>query len=393
MNVKSLGLALCISTFPFFEALGASRSPGLASVPQIRVRIGSNLKSVEISGTDMTKTIGLSKKTKKFKGRKKLQFNCNPLKKYKNLDAALFLARIDSSTGLLSVGSSKYRGSLQLVAPKSAKGCDVINTLSLETYIGSVLAKEMNTNWPLEALKAQAVAARSYAYNKIKTGQVSRSKGYEAYYDLENSEKHQVNGDFFDVTIRTSRAQRMTSGEVLTVGNGKLVPVFFHSKCGGRTRRPDQVWRNSIEGYENVDCPFCHKRGNKNWKTTMSKKQFYSAIDRALSSYKGKKLQKSVASFRVAPNDSSDPRLRVYDDERLVVMKKSRIRSTLGRRYTMSNSFSVKTDNKNVVLEGKGFGHGVGLCQFGALEMAKRGYNYREILAHYFPKFKLEKLY
>lgn len=364
-----------------------------SEAPEIRVLIGAGLKQVEVSGTDMSKKVGTSAKATKFKGRKSFFFNCKPLKKYRNLDNPLLLAVIDSSTGLLSVGNDKYRGSLQLVAPKSAKGCDIINTVSLETYIGSVLAKEMSPTWPLEALKAQAVAARSYAYYKIKTRQVSRSKGYETYYDLENSEKHQVNGDFFDVTVNTSKAQRMTSGEVLTVGKGKLVPVFFHSKCGGKTRRPDQVWQNSVEGYKNVDCPYCHKRGNKNWSAVLPKQKFYSAIDRVLSSHQGKKLHKGVSAFRVAPNGSEDPRFRVYDDDKLHVLKKSRLRSTLGRKYTMSNSFSIRSSGENIVLEGAGFGHGVGLCQYGALEMAKRGYNYREILAHYFPAFQLEKIY
>ncbi len=85
--------------------------------------------------------------------------------------------------------------------------------------------------------------------------------------------------------------------------------------------------------------------------------------------------------------------MRVYDDDRLVVLKKSRIRSTLGRKYTRSNSFSVIAKGGEVILEGKGFGHGVGLCQYGALEMAKRGHNYKQILKHYFPRFKLERLY
>lgn len=377
-------------TFLLFSSLTFAVS---GEVPNIRVLIGSSLQQVEVSGTDMSKRVGASEERKAYKGRKSLFFNCKPLQKYRDLTSPLLLAVIDSSTGLLSVGDSKYRGNLQLVAPKAAKGCDLINTLSLETYIGSVLSKEMSPSWPLEALKAQAVAARSYAYYKIKTREVSRSKGYETYYDLENSEKHQVNGDFFDVTVNTSKAQRTTNGEVLTVGKGKVVPVFFHSKCGGRTRRPDQVWSNAVEGYANVDCPFCHKRGTKNWTTTLPKKQFYSAIDKALGSHHGKKLKSGVAAFKVAPNDSSDPRLRVYDDDKLLVMKKSRLRTTLGRRYTMSNSFSIKPDGENVVLEGKGFGHGVGLCQFGALEMAKRGYNYKEILAHYFPGFKLERIY
>ncbi|MEX0798268.1 MAG: hypothetical protein WD025_02420, partial [Bacteriovoracaceae bacterium] len=131
----------------------------------------------------------------------------------------------------------------------------------------------------------------------------------------------------------------------------------------------------------------------KNWKNQLSKKGFYSAVSKALSAHKGDSLQKGLSAFRVAPDKSSRSYLRVYDDERAQILKKSRIRTTLGRKYALSNNFSIKTTDKSVVLEGKGFGHGVGLCQFGAFEMAKRGYTYKEILKRYFPAFVLEKIY
>lgn len=387
-----LGLALfSLALSSQLVVLAASPARKYASdhqEPKIRVLISAKQKKLSITGTDMSKRVGGTGKITSYKGRHSLNFNCLPLKKYSSFKNPLLLANITSSTGLLSVDSGKYRGSLLLVAPPSAKGCDVINEVGIETYIGAVLSKEMSPKWPLEALKAQAVAARSYALYKIKERQ-----GKKTYYDLENSERNQVNGDFFDVTVRTSRAQRETEGEVLSLNSGELTPIFFHSKCGGRTRRPDQVWTNAVEGYTNVECPYCHKHGPKDWKAVLPKGNFYSAVDRALSNFQGDKLDRGVASFKVAPANFSDARMRVYDDDRLVVLKKSRIRSTLGRKYTLSNSFSVLTKGGDIVLEGKGFGHGVGLCQYGALEMANQGHSYKEILKHYFPRFKLERLY
>lgn len=386
---KWLGLALLF--IPQNQLLAKANEKEVFEEPDIKVLIGSGMKEVSVSGVDLSKRIGTSASAKNYKGRKSLFFNCSPLQKYKNLKKPLLLAIINSATGLVGVQDGKYRGSVQMVAPPGGKGCDVVNVLPLETYIGAVLSKEMSPTWPFEALKAQAVAARSYAYHKIRNGRQAR-KGSFHHYDLENSERHQVNGDFFDVTARTSAAQRLTKGEVLAVGDD-LVPVFFHSKCGGRTRLPEQVWSNAVPGYESVDCPFCHKRGVKDWTSRLPKEKFYSAVDRALAFYKGQKLNRPVSSFKVAPANSADSRFRVYDDEKLIELKKSRLRSVLGRKYAKSNLFSLKESPEEIVLEGKGFGHGVGLCQFGALEMAKRGYNYREILAHYFPKFKLKKLY
>tara|TARA_Y100000780_G_scaffold232594_1_gene268481 strand:+ start:149644 stop:150741 length:1098 start_codon:yes stop_codon:yes gene_type:complete len=362
----------------------------LYASPTIRVLIGSNLKQVSVSGLDLVKKA--SGKEKVYPGQKSFTFNCAPLKKHKSLKNPLLLTKITSRTGLVSLENSKYRGSIQLVAPKSPKGCDVVNELSLETYIGSVLAKEMNPNWPIEALKAQAVAARSYAFFKIRKKRRSRPVTSN-YYDLENSEKHQVNGDFFDVTFNASKAQRMTKGEVLSFKNQKLVPVFFHSKCGGKTRTPDQVWSNKVEGYESVECKFCHNNGVKDWKKVLPKKKLYSAVDRALKYHRGLRLDSGVAKFKVAPGTQDDTHIRVYDNDRLLSLKKSRVRSTLGRRYTLSNTFSVTDDASSFTVQGRGFGHGVGLCQFGALEMAKRGYTYRQILKHYFPSLELKKIY
>lgn len=361
--------------------------------PDIAVLVGRHVEKVEISGIDLLRKNAGEAQPQMYKGRKSFSFNCEPLLKRNNLSKSLLLTEIESNTGLLSVNDSKLRGKVQIVAPANPKGCHVVNILSLETYIGSVLAKEMSSNWPLEALKAQAVAARSYAYKKIQDDEVSKLVGHHAFYDLENSEKHQVNGDFFDVTFETSKAQRLTKGEVLVFDSGKVAPVFFHSKCGGMTRRPDQVWSNEVEGYQNVECPFCHKHGTKDWERIISKKDFYHAVSRALGKQGVGPLSKGEASFKVAPGKNHDALLRVYDDSRLVAVKKSRLRTTLGRKWTMSNTFEATDVKGKIVLKGKGFGHGVGLCQFGAYEMAKRGFDYQAILKHYFPNFKIKKVY
>lgn len=378
--MKLISLGLAILQFMVVESFAS---------PTIRVLIGSNKKQVSVSGLDLVKkTAG---KEKVYPGKKSFTFNCAPLKKHQDLESPLLLTKISSRTGLVTIDNSKYRGSIQLVAPTSPKGCNVVNELSLETYIGSVLAKEMNPNWPIEALKAQAVAARSYALYKIKNRK--NKKNLSSYYDLENSEKHQVNGDFFDVTFNASKAQRLTKGEVLSFKNKSLVPVFFHSKCGGKTRTPEQVWSNKVDGYESVKCRFCHKNGVKNWSNSLTKETLYSAVDRALKYHRGTSLGNGVSKFKVAPGTQDDSHIRVYDNDRLLSLKKSRVRSTLGRKYTLSNTFSV-TDNKDsFTIKGRGFGHGVGLCQFGALEMAKRGYTYIEILSHYFPSLTLKKIY
>lgn len=380
--MKILGLNLL--TFIFI-------SSALAAEPNIKVRIGKALKKISLAGSDIKQVLKGTKTNKVYPGRKNIRFNCEPvLKKIKNRKP-LLLASLGSKTGLLNWNNTGYIGELNIVTSPDQKGCDLVNEVPLETYISSLLSKEMAPTWPIEALKAQAVAARSYAYHKMVTKQVSKTKGYNAFYDLENSEMHQVNGSFFDTTTSTTLAAKETRGEVLLLGQNELTPIFFHSKCGGKTLRPDQVWSNHIKGYRSVDCPFCHKHGKKEWKHSMSRIKFKKLVDRTLRKYHDESLKHKM--LRVTPDNKSKAYVRVYDNDRPLDVQKSRIRGYLGRKKAASNYFHIEEGKNKVTLKGKGFGHGVGLCQYGAYELAKRGYNYKQILSHYFPEHNLKKIY
>ena len=369
-------------------------SNSLGAEPKVNVRIGKSLKKIILSGSDVKQIIKGNLKHKVYPGRKKIRFNCEPILKKIKKRNPLMLTSLVSKTGLIKWNKTGYVGKLNIVTSIDRKGCDLINQMPLETYISSLLSKEMSPSWPIEALKAQAVAARSYAYHKMISKQVSRDQGFNVFYDLENSEKHQVNGSFFDTTTSTTLASKETWGEVLVVGKDQLTPIFFHSKCGGKTLRPDQVWSNYVKGYQSVDCPFCHGHGKKSWSHKMSKKSFKKLVGKVLDNYQDKKLKsKSDKLFRVTPDNRSNAYLKIYDDERLLTVQKSRIRSYIGRSKASSNYFRIESKGNKVLLKGKGFGHGVGLCQYGAYELAKRGYSYKQILSHYFPEHNLKKIY
>lgn len=362
--------------------------------PQIKVRIGKDLSQISLSGSDIKQVIRGSLRKKVFPGRKRIAFNCDPVLKKIKKSKPLMLTSLKSSAGLIKWNNAGYVGRLNIVTSVNRNGCDLINQIPLESYISSLLAKEMSPSWPIEALKAQAVAARSYAYHKMITKQVSKDSGFNVFYDLENSEKHQVNGSFFDTTKSTTLASSETKGEVLLVGTSELTPIFFHSKCGGKTLRPDQVWFNYVKGYRSVDCPFCHKHGRKSWTHKMSKREFKRVVNRTLIKFQEDSLKtKYIDHLRVTSDIKGRAFLRVYDDERMIVVQKSRLRSLLGRKKAASNYFRVSKSRNSVQLTGSGFGHGVGLCQYGAFELAKRGYNYKQILSHYFPEHNIKKIY
>jgi stage II sporulation protein D len=363
-----------------------------SKVPTLKVRIAKSLTQVSVSGIDLERYIWPKKSMKSFAGAKKIQFNCKSKKLFKR-KSPIKLASIKSLTGLVNWEKEKYRGLLHIQTSEKFNGCDIINELSLEDYLSTLLPKEMNSKWPIEALKAQAVAARSYAFYKIETNQVSKSKGYNTNYDIENSEKHQVNGSFFDATRKTVRATGETFGEVLTLENEKLSPIFFHSKCGGKTLTPDQVWRNKLPGYKSVTCPFCHKHGRKNWTHTFLKSDLADSLEKVLYNYKGDKTSITQSELRLTHDSKGSSRIKFYNNSEFKVIKKSRLRSVMGRTTLPSNYYNITEKGNKIEVSGSGFGHGVGMCQFGAKELALKGYSYKQILAHYFPELKLKKIY
>jgi stage II sporulation protein D len=365
-----------------------------AKAPKINVLIGKKKKQVAIKGRDLVRKMIAANKSRKYSGSQTIKFNCHPNDNQKLTDKKkpIYVAKVNSLTGLINWNQNKYRGEILLLTDKKQRSCNVVNRLPLEFYISSLLSKEMSSDWPIEALKAQAVAARSYAYHKIKTKQVSKLSGYETFYHVENSEKHQVTGTFFDETKRTSLATKLTKGEILTNKKGDILPIFFHSKCGGKTLRPHQVWGGYMDEYSSVKCPFCHQHGMKSWKREIKKNNFHKTLNTALNRYYGKPVI-DKSNLALAPDTKRRSDLLFYSKAELKGVRKASIRKILGTRKLPSNNYRVIDEGEKVVIKGEGYGHGVGMCQYGAFELARKGYTYKQILSYYFPKLKLKKMY
>ncbi len=360
-------------------------SSAQAAVPSVKVLIAKSLNHVQVEGMDLRKTIHTQKISQQYSGKKLISFKCRPGHKRVLGKQSLLVASLSSPTGLISWGKNKYQGELQLLADTSSNSCDLVNSIPLEAYITTLLAKEMNGTWPVEALKAQAVAARTYAFERLKRGSSDK------LYHLESSEKDQVSGTFFDATEKTLLASRETEGEILVGPTGKISPAFFHSKCGGKTLRPDQVWGGVEEGYRSVNCTFCQKTGMKDWNGKIQNKKLVSMVDQVLKKYYSDQVTDS--DLKIMPDSVHNSELRLYAGDRLHIIKKSYLRNLVGREVLPSNNFVMSMRDKHIHVEGQGYGHGVGLCQLGALELAKRGYDYRQILSFYFPRHKIKTAY
>lgn len=362
-----------------------------ASVPAVKVLIAKSLKQVVVEGMDLKKTLHTLNKSQQYTGRKSIAFNCGPARSARNTfpKNPLLVASLTSPTGLVSWGKHKYKGELQLLTNPGQESCDLVNLVPMEAYLTTLLSKEMNGTWPVEALKAQAVAARTYAYERIRKGAEVESS--DKLYHLESSEKDQVSGTYFDITRNTMIAAKETEGEILVGPSGKITPAFFHAKCGGKTLRPDQVWGGVEEGYRSVNCTFCKSTGMKDWKYSLRGAKLTTMVDQVLKRYYSDEIQGS--DIKLMPDSVHNSELRLYVGDRLHIIKKSYLRNLAGREVLPSNNFVMNTKNNEFVVEGQGYGHGVGLCQLGALELAKRGYDYRQILSFYFPRHRMKKVY
>lgn len=357
-----------------------------ASIPHIKVRLAQNQKFIKVSGKKLTNSLVVSGNNRQYRNQKVIVFDCQ--KTRSNLGSDLLkVAEVSSAQSVISWKKKNFFGNFVIVGNQNTNSCDLIQKMDMESYVSGVVAKEMRSDWPIEALKAQAVTARSYALFKIKTLQQESGK---QIYHLENSEKHQVIGSLEDQSYLTHRASSETFGEVLTYQN-RQVPTFFHSKCGGKTLLPQDVWENSVSGYESVYCPYCHKHGKKPWKISLGKQNLNSYMTSLLDRYYPG--QKWLGQNLALASDYSEKKNLSFKGKDYIYLRKSDLRKKLGREKLPSNLFQIHSDGNNYTIAGKGYGHGVGMCQYGAYELARRGYSYRQILKHYFPNFELKKVY
>jgi len=283
-----------------------------------------------------------------------------------------------SSAEKIRINGKNYRGLLDFY-PRD-KGLLLVNELPLEEYLVGLINCEISSLWPIEAVKAQAVIARSYAiYQK------DARRG--AIYHMESSVMDQVYAGADIEDTRAVRAVEETAGEVLTYA-GAVIQAFYHSNCGGHTEASQNVWGSDLPYLQGVDCRYCLDTPSARWETTLSLEKIELLLKAA--GYKAAGL----SSIRAGTSNRSG---RLQD----VIIATSRgdltipavaFRKTIGYSVIKSTNFTVMKRGDDLVFSGAGNGHGVGLCQWGAKQRAADGFNYREILFYYYPGVRIEKL-
>jgi len=278
----------------------------------------------------------------------------------------------------LAVDGHELPGTLDVFArPDGA--LEAVNALDLEDYVAAVVASEVPSSWPLEALRAQAVAARTFAVAQ----KIAQGPGARAH--LGASVLDQVYKATAHPAAPAARAARDTAGEVVTFGAAPIA-AYFSASCGGVSESAEAAFHVPpgttpyLLGKE-------HDEDEREWTVKVP----IAELDRALRKRIGAEVR-GVAVFRRTASGRADA-LTIATSSGNRPLPAVELRQLLGYQRLPSLLFEVQMSDGSAVFRGRGSGHGVGLCQWGARGRALEGEGYREILAHYYPGAEIRRMY
>jgi stage II sporulation protein D len=337
----------------------------------------------------------------------------NPLRAQPGQKSLVFQGPVLIQTpgGFLNYQHKIYRGELKIYP--SSQGCQVVNVVDLEKYLEALINSEFSSKWNEESIAAQVIAARTYAYHQMR-----EARKRKAPFDVEASIKDQVYDGFSKEDYQSFRVTEKTRGVILTQpGNQQMIPIkaFYHSTCGGLTELPERVWGGQFPGFKRrVLCPFCSVSPRFRWELSLSEGEiadiFVQKIQDGLNppNWRGPAIlrlkQKKLIEIqmrRTAESERVSQVVTVWSDGKSKVelaLPSFKFREWLGTTRLRSTSFEVSKETGffgrgGWHFRGRGNGHGVGMCQWGAKIMGEKGYSVGAILKHYYPDAILRKLW
>ena len=280
--------------------------------------------------------------------------------------------RVDRNTDLnslkISDGKIKrpYEGSL-IVYSINGK-LKVVNEISIDKYVEGVIKGEAGYGYGLEYYKVQAVISRTYALHHQK----HKKEGFDLCDHTHCQVYKGVN-----TNKKIAKAVTQTSEEVIVDSSINYINTLFHSNCGGHTVTTDMVWSKKLPCMESVKDTFCINSSQAKWKKTISKTSWVSFLS--------KKTGKSVSYLQSKSLDFNQYTRQEYYKIGSVKVRLVDIRKNYRLKSTY---FSVHDIGDKIVLIGRGYGHGVGLCQEGGIVMSKT-YDYKQILHFYYQNISI----
>jgi stage II sporulation protein D len=301
---------------------------------------------------------------------------------------------------IFNLNGNDFRGKIKLIVDPDGTSFDVINLVPPEPYLAGVVGAEMPGYWEPEALKAQAIAARTYCFY------IKERFGANREWDMKQTAAHQVYRGVSAESIQIWQAVNETKGQVLTCkqsdGTEDIFPAYYSSTCGGHTENSKNVFGDSYEPLIGVPCPYCQDVAKPKYffwpmiqfdelDITIRLKERYSQLKQL-----GKIINIKVADQTDYGEFSRLTKIKLHgstgqndflraEDFRLAI-------DPTGRKLRSTICQIVKLSNKWAFFSGRGWGHGVGMCQCGAQGMAREGKNAEQILSYYYPNSKIQTM-
>ncbi len=366
----------CLITILFIcvfqsQSVFASREPRIRVLisknNNLRIRSDRSIPLIIEGGFFSSKKIkGLTLKNEK--NRKILYFDKNKQKKYDLKNNQQFQIRSFDGRGIW-VGQKRFSGKLNLFVLDSE--ILVVNVLGIEKYLSSVVGSEMPAKWPIEALKAQAIASRTYAL---------KQKGNNLF-DIDSTQKNQVYNGLESRTYKTIRAVKSTRSLVLTYKN-KLINALFHSSSGGMTENSQDVWKNKYPYLSSVK-DFDKNNPKFKWQKKISSNELIDLFPK-IGGLKNIEILDITSTGRV----KNVKLIGVYGSDQIsgvVLRKRLGLKSNFVRFKFFEEELNNKLPSKKgLIVFGQGSGHAVGMSQWGAKYLASRGQKAERILKHFY---------
>lgn len=413
---RGLGLPLLLL---LASCAAVTQGPGtVGRQPNIRVLLDEGLRTVDVSSTaglSVMTSSGLTLLESSRKGSVSASGHAPSLTLKLEPEGTVALAEdeallVPAARSVLVYKGTEYDGSIKLVFVPDGT-LTVLNVLPLEDYLEGVLPYEMGNPGPdgFDALKTQAVAARTYAYGKME----ERKDGT---FDVYATVMDQVYKGRRGKTREASAAIRETRGRILDAGGGQAAKCYYSACCGGHTSDIRLVWpdrepANYLHGIRDVDRvrtrAFCSEYKNFRWRYTFTGRQLGDVLRATIPRVLGVDEHDvgTVKNVRVVERSRSgrvtkltiETTLREYtftgDQIRWVLMVDVQRNRILPSVMFRLDKVMERDRIATISIAGGGNGHGVGMCQHGAIAMAKAGYRYDMILGHYYPGCTVAKLY
>lgn len=263
-----------------------------------------------------------------------------------------------------------YDDELQISA--QYKSLRIINKVDIEKYTAGVVQWEVGTKNPQEFNKVKTIACRTYALGNW------RRHEDEGFHLCDEVHCQAFKGKTFSQNIYDAAFQ--TAEYILVDDSARIITAAFHSNCGGQTMNSEDVWSKQVSCLRSISDTFCLKKANAVWQKKIPKDLW---LDYVKTKY-GFPVSDSTVVKKVLNFNQSNRLVYLVNDDFFIPLKF--VREDMKLKSTF---FTVKEEGENIVFTGKGFGHGVGLCQEGAMRMAEKGYSYTKILNYYYSNVHL----